>query len=103
MSYSPPSSPLFLNPSICPYIFPFSPGRPSRRPPPTRAFRQKCLRVTARLHFLTNNMAELNKAKAISYVGCKVTYLPDKFAETTKELLVLGYDAVAMVNVVSPS
>ena len=45
-------------------------------------------------------MAELNKAKAMSYVGCKVAYLPDKFAETTKELLVLCYDAVAMVNMV---
>ena len=45
-------------------------------------------------------MAELNKAKAMSYVGCKVAYLPDKFAETTKEMLVLCYDAVAMVNMV---
>ena len=45
-------------------------------------------------------MAELKKAKAVSFVGCKVTYLPDKFAQTTEEMLVLEYDDVATVNVI---
>jgi hypothetical protein len=45
-------------------------------------------------------MADLKKAKAMALPGCKVTYLPDKFAETTEELLVVGYDAVAVVNMV---
>ena len=45
-------------------------------------------------------MADLKKAKAMTLAGCKVTYLPDKFAETTEELLVVDFDAVAVVNMV---
>jgi hypothetical protein len=46
------------------------------------------------------NSLDLNKAKAMSCVGCKVTYIPDNFAQTTEEMLVLEYDKVDRVYLV---
>ena len=45
-------------------------------------------------------MAQLKKATAMSCVGCKVKYVIDESAETTEEMLVVGFDSVVKQNIV---
>ena len=51
-------------------------------------------------HMTTAASKELKEATAMSLVGAKVEWLDTKFSETTKSLLVVGFDPIAQLNLV---
>ena len=51
-------------------------------------------------HMTTAASKELKEATAMSLVGAKVDWLDTKFSETTKSILVVGFDPIAQLNLV---